>query len=98
MTKYDSVNILQHYNLLEELDIRVSDFIRSGTAETILNYCPLLHTFLFTTEFRVSEARAWVLLADDHFGHVIYDDAFYEELIVHRQTLEYDNENGVIEV
>ena len=98
LTRYDLVNILQHYQQLEALDIRISDFIRSGTAESILRYCPLLHIFLFTTEFRVSEARAWVQLADENFGHVIYDKAFYEELIVHRETLEYDDENGVIDV
>ena len=98
LTRYDSVNIVQHYQKLEVLDIRVSDFIRSGTADTILRLCPLLHTFLFTTEFRVRDARAWVTLADDVFGHVIYDDAFYEELIVHRETLDYDDEYGVIDV
>ena len=98
LTRFDLVTILQHFSNLDTLDIRVSDYIRPGTAEAILNYCPKLLLFLFTTDFRVRDARAWVEVADLNFRHVTYDEQFYKELVVHRETLEYSDEYGVIEV
>ena len=98
LTKYDLVTILQHFSNLDTLDIFNSDFVHPGTVEAILNYCPKLLVFLFSTDFRVRDARLWVQIADLNFQHVMYDDQFYEELNVHRQTLEYSDEYGVMEV
>ena len=97
LTKYDLVTILQHFGNLDTLDIRLTDFVCPGTVETILTYCPKLLVF-FSCDFRVRDARQWVEIADLNFRHVTYDDQFYKELVVHRETLEYDDEYGVIDV
>ena len=67
LKKYDLVTILQHFSNLDTLDIFNSDFVHPGTVEAILNYCPKLLVFLFSTDFRVRDARLWVEIADLNF-------------------------------
>ena len=84
LTKYDLVNILQHFSRLDWLDIRGTDFIRPGTAMTIMRYCYNLQTFLFDTEFRVTDSQEWLDLVEFDFQHVHYSDKFYEEIESYR--------------
>ena len=93
LTKYDLVNILQRFNVLEVLDICDSEYLTAGTCGTIACYCYNLDKFYFSMDFRPSDCKAWIQLLGMDFEHLEFTDEVYSRL-THYYKIEQQIDNG----
>ena len=96
LTKYDLVNVLQHFQKLHILDICCTEYITPGTCDTIARYCFNLLEFYSTMDFRVRDCRAWIGLLGMDLQHVTFTELVNERLEAY-YVMEHDmDENGNI--
>ena len=93
LTKYDLVQILQHFSVLEELNICNTEYITPGTCGTIAQYCYNLECFYFSLDFRVSDTRAWTALLGIDLEHLDFTPEVYRNLNTFYE-LEKDMDEG----
>ena len=88
LTCYDLVNILQHFERLEALDLRATEYLSAGTTATILRYCSNLQQFYLTTRLRFRDSRTWLNIVECEYPHVEFSQDVYDDLKTHRWLLE----------
>ena len=82
LTKYDLVNIVQWFNVLEVLDICGIDYLTLGTCATIARYCYNLEKFFFSLDYRPSDCKAWKALLGMDIEHMEFTSEVYKSLNV----------------
>ena len=93
LTKYDLVNILQHFAKLEELNICQTEYLTLGTCETIARYCYNLQRYYFNISFSIGKTREWVALLGIDLEHMHFTPDVYRALKLY-YDLEQDLDDG----
>ena len=88
LTCYDLVNILKWFWKLDKLDLRCTEYMRPGTVGTIFRYCYNLQVFFFSTNFKLSNSKAWVDLVECDYEYITFHDDFYKEVQAHKMFIE----------
>ena len=77
-TKFDLVEILQHFNMLTYLDLTETERLTRGTVEALLTYCYNLQEFVFSHDMSSRDALGWLDIVYLDYQHVTFPDRVYK--------------------